>query len=273
MAASGMPYQCSMLVVPNLMSSQALVSSTPAWCAMRSPTLCASSSIASMMSRSMPRILMPSAPCCFSDCTRARASRGIAHAAEHRIDEDARRGEFALGALLAEFERALGVAAHVADGGDAAGQPDVEFVFQRLRLAAALLLQVGVRVDQAGQDVLAGGVDHGVGLRRPARSACGGDGVERDDVGDHIVLDDDILGTAGRRPVAIDHDGVVDQQAAHAFAIDRRLRHGGAGEREHGEEDEQGSGHGNDCGTPRASGQQQAAEAVAARLETLAPPC
>ena len=78
---------------------------------------------------------------------------------------------FALGALLADFERAFGIAAHIADRGDAAGQPDVELVFQRLRLAAALLLQVGVGVDQPGQDVLAGGVDHGVGLRRPARSA------------------------------------------------------------------------------------------------------
>ena len=214
-----------------------------------------------MMSRSMPRILMPSTPCCFSDCTRARASACIAHAAEHGIDENARRGEFALGALLADFERALGVAAHVADGGDAAGQPDVEFVFQRLRLAAALLLQVGVRVDQAREDVLAGGVDHSVGLRRPARSTCGGDGVQRDDVGDHIVLDDDVLGTAGRRAVAIDHDGVVDQQAAHAFAAGRRLRQGGTGERKHGEEDEQDSGHGNDCGMPQESRQQQAAEA------------
>src|SRR5450759_2748905 len=62
MAASGMPYQCSMLVVPNWMSSQALVSSTPAWCAMRSPPLCASSSMAAMMSRSRPRMRMRAPP-------------------------------------------------------------------------------------------------------------------------------------------------------------------------------------------------------------------
>ena len=186
---------------------------------------------------------------------------GIARAAEHGIDENARRGEFPLGALLADFERPFGIAAHVADGGDAAGQPDVEFVFQRLRLAAALLLQVGVGVDQSGEDVFAGGVDDGVGLHRRARPAGGGDGVQRDDVGDQIVLDDDVLGAAGGRPIAIDHDGVVDQQAAHALAAGRRLRHGGDGDRESGEREDQGSAHGNDCGMPRR------------RLGSLAPAC
>jgi hypothetical protein len=39
-------------------------------------------------------------------------------------------------------------------GGDAAGEPDVELVFERLRFAAALFLQMGVGVDQAGQDYL-----------------------------------------------------------------------------------------------------------------------
>jgi hypothetical protein len=132
-------------------------------------------------------------------------------------------------------------------------QPDVQFVFQRLRLAAALLLQVGVRVDQSGEDVFAGGVYYGIGLgAAPRGHAGGGDGVQRDDVGDRVVLDDNVLGAAGGRPVAIDHDGVVDQQAAHAFAAGRRLRRGlgggGTSERERGERDEQGSGHGNDCG-------------------------
>src|ERR1039458_9430113 len=80
----------------------------------------------------------------------------------------------------------------------------------------------------------------------------GGDGVQRDDVGDRVVLDDNVLGAAGGRPVAIDHDGIVDQQAAYAFAAGRRLRRGlgggGTSERESGERDEQGSGHRNDCG-------------------------
>src|ERR1022692_1051241 len=180
---------------------------------------------------------------------------GIARAPEHGIDENARRSEFSLGALPADFERPFGVAAHIADGGDAAGQPDVEFVFQRLRLAAALLLQVGMRVDQAGQNVFARGVDYGIGLHRRARPDAGtGDRVQRDDVGDQIVLDDDILGAAGRRPIAIDHGGVVDQQAAHAFAAGRRLRHGRAGGTER-DKDRQGSGHGNDCGTLQAGEQ------------------
>ena len=86
------------------------------------------------------------------------------------------------------------------------------------------------------------------GARGRARTPVGGHGVQRDDVGDQIVLDDDILGAAGGRPIAIDHDGVVDQQAAHAFTAGRRLCHGGTGESECGQKDEQDSGHGNDCG-------------------------
>src|ERR1035437_8761209 len=126
----------------------------------------------------------------------------------------------------------------------------------RLRLAAALLLQVGVRVDQSGEDVFAGGVYYGIGLgaapRGHAGTPGGGDGLQRDNVGDRVVLVDNVLGAAGGRHVATDHDGIVDQQAAHAFAAGRRLRRrlgdGGTGERERGERDEQGSGHGNDCG-------------------------
>src|SRR2546421_351734 len=78
----------------------------------------------------------------------------------------------ARGGLLAKFYRALRVAADVADCGDAARQPDVELVLDRLRLSAALLLQMRVRVDQPRQDVLAAGVDHRVGLyvAAPART-------------------------------------------------------------------------------------------------------
>ena len=88
---------------------------------------------------------------------------GRARAAEHGVNENARRGDLAVGTLTAEFERAPGVAADVANGSDAAGQPDIQFVLDGLRLAAALLLQMGVGVNQAWENVLAGGVDDGVG--------------------------------------------------------------------------------------------------------------
>ncbi len=184
MAASGMPYQCSMLVVPNLMSSQALVSSTPGVMRDAQPQLVGlvlhrrhdvaidAQNLDAVRALLLQR-LHPGA-----------RFRGTARAAEHRIDENARRRDFALGALLADLERPLRVAAHVADGGDAARQPDIQFVLERLRLAAALLLQVRVRVDQPGQHVLAGGVDHRVGLRPSPRSTRGGHRVQRDHIGD-----------------------------------------------------------------------------------------
>ncbi len=190
---------------------------------------------------------MPSAPICFSSRTCARAACGVLRPAEHGIDEDARRGDLALGALPAEFHRAFGVAAHVADGGDAAGQPDIQLVFDGLRLAAALLLQVGVRIDQARQHVLSGGVDHRVGLRGPAPSAAQRDRIERNHVADGVVLDYDVLGPAGRRAVAIHHGGVVNQQAAHAPPAYRQALRPGCGNRE--AHDQETKRHGFDCAT------------------------
>ena len=51
--------------------------SAPVWCATRRPSLCASSSMARMMSRSMPISLMPSTPWALSDRTRARAESAL----------------------------------------------------------------------------------------------------------------------------------------------------------------------------------------------------
>ena len=147
---------------------------------------------------------------------------GVAGAAEHGVDENARRGDLALGALLAQFESAFGIAADIADGGDAAGEPDIQFVLQRLRLAAPLLLNVRVGVDEAGQHVLSRGVDNGIGLGCDERGALPAarhrDGVERNHVGDGVVFDHDVLGPAGRRAVAIYDHGVVDQQASYTLA-------------------------------------------------------
>ena len=124
---------------------------------------------------------------------------GGAHAAQHGVDEDARRGDLALRALAAQFERALRVRAHVADGGDAARQPDVQLVLDGLRLAAALLLQVGVRIDQPGQHVLAGGVDDRIHLSGDAVAPAGdGHRIQRNHVRNQVIFDEDVLGSGWR---------------------------------------------------------------------------
>ena len=215
MAASGMPYQCSMLVVPNLISSQALVSSTPAWWAMRQ------AEFVRLVLHGLHDVAVDAQNLDAVGAhlfERADAGAGLfggAGAAEHGVDENAGRGNLALRALAAQLERALGVAAHVANGGDAAGQPDVQLVLDGLRLAAALLLQMGMGIDEAGEHVFAGGIDHGIGLcAATAAAPPHGDRIERNDIGDEIVLDQDVFGTAGGRAVAVHHDGVMDEQAA-----------------------------------------------------------
>jgi hypothetical protein len=56
------------------------------------------------------------------------------YAAKHRVNEDARRGDLTFGGLLAKLQRSPGIAANIADRGDAAGQPDVELVLDGLGL-------------------------------------------------------------------------------------------------------------------------------------------
>jgi len=114
--------------------------------------------------------------------------------------------------------------------------------------AGTVLLQVRVRVDQAWQHVFAGSVDHRVGLHWRASPAGRGDGVQRNHVGDQVVFDHGILGSARGRAIAVHHDGVVDQQTARAFAASRSLRQQAPREREH---EKQGSEHANDCATTR----------------------
>ena len=59
------------------------------------------------------------------------------------------------------------------------------------------------------------------------------DRVERDHVGNRVVLDDDVLRPAGGSAVAIEDDGVVDQEAADALPMGGSgLREGGRGESE-----------------------------------------
>ena len=156
---------------------------------------------------------------------------GVARPPEHRINEDARRGDLASRALPSQFERAARVAADVANGGDAAGQPDIQLVLDRF--APAFLLQMGVGIDEPGEHVLAGSVDHCI-RRRPAPPAAPAKShrIERDHIGDGVVFDENILGPAGRRAVAVHYRGVMDQQAVHPLSVGGGLRHGGGGQQD-----------------------------------------
>jgi hypothetical protein len=85
-----------------------------------------------------------------------------------------------------------------------------------------------VRIDQPGQNVLAGGVDlrgAGAGLRAPRVAAGHGHRIERDHLRDGSVLDHDVVRPLGRRAVAVDDDGVANDQARGALTAHRgRLR-------------------------------------------------
>src|SRR5258708_1830533 len=92
----------------------------------------------------------------------AGASRiGVRRPAELRVDENAGRGDQSPRARVAPGEGLARVAADVANGGDAAGQPDLEFGFDWLRETGTVILEVRMRVDQSRQNVLATGVDLG----------------------------------------------------------------------------------------------------------------
>ena len=82
--------------------------------------------------------------------------------------------------------------------------------------AAALVLQVRVRIDQSRQHILAGRVDldrvrHRRG-RAGRRRASERDGIERDELRDHSVLEHDVERSFGRRAVAVDDDRVANDQ-------------------------------------------------------------
>ena len=119
---------------------------------------------------------MPSAPS-FLRCLDAGArfsGRVDGDAAvEHRVREDARRDDLAARGFVAEFDDAgVGFGADLADGGDAAGEPELEVVVVAAkRLAGAVALEVSVRVDEAGEDVLAGSVDLDVAGGAPRAAA------------------------------------------------------------------------------------------------------
>ena len=56
------------------------------------------------------------------------------------------------------------------------------------------------------------------------------DWIERNNIGDQIILNENILGPAGWRPIPIHDRGVVNDQPPRAFPAGRRLRAGRSGQ-------------------------------------------
>ncbi len=75
-------------------------------------------------------------------------------------------------------------------------------------------------VDQAGHDVLAGGVDFNVARRPPPCTARECDRIECNDTRDPAVLQHDILRTRGRRTVSFNDGGIADHNPRIAMAAD-----------------------------------------------------
>ena len=142
-----------------------------------------------------------------------RPSSGVCPAGDH-VDVDARRDDGAFLALAPLGEGLLRIAPDVPDRGDAAGQPDLVLVFERLGDAGPLVVEMDVAVDQPGQEIHARAVeDMGLVLVgvRPRIGAA--------DRGDLVALDDDVHGAAGRRALAVDDDDVADDQPVVAPAV------------------------------------------------------
>src|SRR5665213_3158288 len=86
-----------------------------------------------------------------------------------------------------------------------------------------------VCVDEAGEHVLARGVDLYV-TRRPARiAACDSDGIERDDVGDRVPFEDDVGGSARGCAVTVDDRRIADHEPRGAHAVRNALGLSGEG--------------------------------------------
>jgi hypothetical protein len=70
-----------------------------------------------------------------------------------------------------------------------------------------------MQVDQSRQDVFSRGVDLGVRRGASCASIADGNRVKRDDIGNRIALDHDVVRTRRRRSVADDDHRVSDYEA------------------------------------------------------------
>ncbi len=134
---------------------------------------------------------------------------------QHRIEQDARRDDLVRGALGAPLLRLVEIAAHFARGRHASGQIQIALVLNRNR-PDTLFVPVHVRVDDAGHDVFARGVDHHVGVA-PA-------GVGVADPRDDAVLGKDVERPRGGRAVADDDHRVLDEEPPDLLGVNGRFR-------------------------------------------------
>ena len=143
--------------------------------------------------------------------------RETARSPEGRVQQDARRDQFACGARRTPPSRFLVVRADIPEGRDPRGQIEVQFVLKRLGHARSVILQMRVGVDDAGEHVLAGRLDDGVragfDVWRHARDAA--------------RLHEDIHRTEGWLSVSVHHHRLANQQARHCPGVRRSTEGGG----------------------------------------------
>ena len=121
--------------------------------------------------------------------------RGILR--EHRIGEDARGDDLAARRAVAQRNDA-GVERHP---------------------LAARALEMSMRVEQSGEDVLSGGIDLHVACGAPRAAAVERDRIEVDDVRDDVAGEHDGGGPARGSTVAIDDHRVADHEARGPHAV------------------------------------------------------
>ena len=218
MAASGMPYQCSIATSSHrAMSSRTSVSSTPMWCAIAQSQFGLGLRPGRRLQgckRSIPNDLDTiRRPAALMRATAGDApASGVAPAARACRGRCAARSTFTRFALVRAARTALAaIAAEVADGRDAAREPQVELVLVRQRVATALVLQVPVQVDQSWHQVTSLALDDRV-------EVVGARGASAD-ARDGVAGDDHARRAAHGRPVAVDHMHVPNEQALVALPV------------------------------------------------------
>lgn len=150
-------------------------------------------------------------------CLLGRVDRSRFLGSEERIHVNARPGDL-VGieeALDLHFLLERPVVADRAPGGHAVGEPELQHVFRRHVLPRVLVMDVQVRVDEAGQHVHAREVELAAAVERRTivridRQQRGTDAANGRDA---IVLDDDVDGAARRGAGAVDQVHAAQDQA------------------------------------------------------------
>jgi hypothetical protein len=139
---------------------------------------------------------------------------------EHRVDKNPGCSNLPASTPGPQRQSLLQLAADVANTGNATRQPDLELVFKRLRYAIALVVNVGVSVDQSGKNVLTSGVNFD-GCGQTFRTAIECHRIERNHFRDAVVFDNYVVGSRSGRAIAINDHRVADGQTRVSPAVHR----------------------------------------------------